>query len=199
MTALPNPKGIDVSNNNGPFNWESWHGHIQFAMAKATQGLTFRDSEFHHNWNGIRNIGAYRFAYHYGAPLDDPVKQAEFFVSVVAENGIQSDDNFVLDFEENAGLSPVDASFWAWTFCHHVNKLVAGHRTLVYTYPSFAEAGYCAKLGGHPLWIANYAVPRPTVPPPWHAWTFWQYSGSPLDLDEFNGSQEELDKFCRNE
>ena len=37
------PRGIDVSNNNDIFDWPSWRGYIEFASAKATEGLDFQD------------------------------------------------------------------------------------------------------------------------------------------------------------
>ena len=190
--------GIDVSNNNSQFDWERWKNHIQFAMAKATESDDFRDQQFERNWAAMKHLGIKRFAYHYGEPGVSPVNQAAFFLSTVGKHGINKDDNFVLDIETTDGMSPTDVSFWAWTFCHTVNERRPGHRMIVYTYPSFADAGNCAQLGRHPLWVANYAVPAPEVPPPWKQWTFWQYVGTPLGLDKFNGSRAELDKFCNN-
>jgi lysozyme len=190
--------GIDVSGNNGPFNWSPWKDHIQFAAAKATEGRNFTDPEFASNWQGMETIGVYRFAYHYGVPDNDPSGQASRFLETIESHGLKKDDNFFLDLEDTGGLDPVDVSFWAWTFCHEVNRLKPGHRTVVFTYPSFADEGNCARLGGHPLWIANYDVPTPEVPLPWRAWQFWQYSGQTLDRDVFNGDAAELAKFCGN-
>jgi lysozyme len=190
--------GIDVSNNNGVFDWDRWQGHIQFAMAKATETDDFQDAQFERNWDAMRKLGIKRLAYHYAEPAVSPARQARFFLNTVSKYGINRDDNFVLDLEQTDGMSPVDVSFWAWTFCHTVNTLRPHHRTIVYTYPSFADAGNCAQLGGHPLWVANYGVPAPEVPPPWRTWRFWQYVGTPLGLDKFNGSKAELDKFLGN-
>ena len=190
------PRGIDVSNNNGIFNWADWKGRIQFASVKATEGLTFRDQQFPRNWEYMHRYGLYRFAYHYGDPAVDPSQQARFFTDYVKVTGMYAHDNFVLDLEETGGLSPVDVSFWAWTFCTEMNRLNPGHRILVYTYPDFAEQGNCAKLSGWGLWIANYEVPHPHVPAPWKFWRFWQNTGTGLDQDVFNGSLKDMETFC---
>ena len=196
---MTRPQGIDISDNNGPnFDWEAWRHHIQFAMVKCTEGLTYTDPTFAHNWSGMNKIDVYRFAYHYGHPEEDPSHQAHFFLNTLEKHGISKADNFVLDLEDDGGLSPLQVSFWAWTFSHEVNRLRPGHRTLTYTYPAFADPGNLSMNGSHPLWIANYDVPEPHVPPPWKRWAFWQKSGKGVDLDEFNGSDRELAHFCRN-
>jgi len=189
------PNGIDISNHQPQFDWAAWNGHIQFASVKATEGLTFQDAWFGYNWEWMEKIGVFRFAYHYAHPNLDPVKQAKFLVDYVKLHGLKRHDNFVLDLEETNGRSPREVSFWAWVFCHTINQ-ITGQRVLVYTYPSFAEAGNCAMLGGWGLWIANYGVPQPTVPAPWKYWRFWQYTSDPLDLDRWNGDEMTLAQYC---
>lgn len=190
------PGGIDVSNHNGLFDWAAWRGHIKFASAKATEGLNFQDAQFARNWEWMKKLKLYRFAYHYGHPDLNPVQQAEYLVRFVKLQGLEAGDNFVLDLEETGGLNPVDVSFWAWVFCTTINKIAPGHRILVYCDPSFAEEGNCAKLGGWGLWIANYGVPAPHVPPPWRYWRFWQTDGVTLDHDVFQGTEDELETYC---
>jgi GH25 family lysozyme M1 (1,4-beta-N-acetylmuramidase) len=103
----------------------------------------------------------------------------------------------VLDLEVTDGRSPIDVSFWAWTFCTEMNRLNPQHRVLVYTFPAFAAEGNCARLQDWALWIANWGVPAPEVPAPWRWWTFWQYAeGKTVDLDRFNGNPQQLDDFC---
>jgi lysozyme len=190
------PRGIDVSNNNGIFDWPTWRGFINFASAKATEGLDFQDEQFPRNWQYMRKLGIYRFAYHYAHPDLDPAQQARYLTDYVRKQGLYPHDNFLLDLEETGGLSPVDVSFWAWVFCTEINRLNPGHRVLVYCDASFAEAGNCAKLGGWGLWVANYGVPKPTVPAPWKYWRFWQYSGSGVDQDVWNGDDRTLAEYC---
>lgn len=188
--------GIDVSNRNGMFDWASWEGHIDFAMVKCSEGLGFTDLEFARNWHWLKRIGVRRFAYHYGHPGEDPAKQARRFVDLVKAQGLEHGDNFVLDLEDTDGTHPIHVSFWAYVFMREVQRLAPHHRVLVYTYPAFAIAGNCAKLGSWHLWIANYEVSTPHVPLPWRNWAFWQFVGSPLDRDRFHGNYTDLQHFC---
>jgi lysozyme len=188
------PRGIDVSNNNGIFNWADWKGKIQFAGMKATEGLTFKDDQFPRNWEYAKKYKLYRLAYHYGHPNLDPADQAKYFTDTVRAQGLQDHDNFYLDLEETDGMAPVDVSFWAWTFCTEMNRLNPGHRILVYTNRGFALEGNCAKLGGWGLWLADWN-PAPVVPPPWRYWRFWQNTGTGLDEDVFQGTMDEMEIF----
>ena len=123
-----NPQGIDVSNRNGKFDWAAWNGHIEFAMAKATEGIDFKDQEFNRNWRHMKLLKLHRFAYHYGHPVNDPSMQARIFTDFVKENGLERGDNFVLDLEDPDGSQPGHVSRWGWTFLKEVNGLCPGHR-----------------------------------------------------------------------
>lgn len=187
-------RGIDVSGYIP--DWPQWG--LQFGMCKATEGAPgeawdFDEPAFDANWAGMKRAGIRRFAYHYAHPSADPAAQAAFLTRVVRAAGLEKGDNFVLDLESADGLPPIRVSFWAYVFCSEINRLNPGHRVLVYTYPWFAEQGYCAKLGNWALWIANYNVPRPAVPLPWRRWQFWQYTGGlDTDHDVFSGTEAEL-------
>jgi GH25 family lysozyme M1 (1,4-beta-N-acetylmuramidase) len=194
------PEGIDVSDNNGPhFDWESWKGHIEFAMCKATEGDTFLDPVFPENWKGMHQIGVRRFAYHFARPAEsDPHVQALMFTKVVRAQGLEKGDHFVLDLEDSGGLHPLQVSFWAYVFRQEMFRLNPGHRCLVYTFRDFAEQGYCAKLGNSELWIAQFDTPQPTMPVgPWKRAAFWQDTGTGLDRDVFMlGDVKALESFC---
>lgn len=208
--------GIDVSDNNGDFDWQAWHGAIDFAMIKASEGpqpdypTGYHDTQFERNWSASRALGIHRFAYHYFRPDHDPAYQARYFVDIVRAAGLDLVDNFVIDWEApNSEMSIHAQAFAAWVFCTEVQRLTDHkHRMLVYTFPYFGDEGYCAMLGRWDLWIANWGAPSPAVPPPWSnpedgrpGWHFWQFApGSPggktPDLDRFNGSAHELEVYC---
>lgn len=194
--------GIDVAWPQGArYNWRAWAGKIQFGMTKATEGLDLIDPDLYDNWDAMWFLQPDhrlpRFAYHWFHPKDDPIHQAEFFVSAVKLHGLLPGDNLVMDLEDNDGLHAPTVASRAKTFLNHVNGLAPGHRILVYTNPGFAEAGNCWGLQSWYLWIANYGVTKPKVPAPWHNWTFWQSSSNPIDTDLFNGSQDDLLAFTR--
>jgi hypothetical protein len=62
-------KGIDVSHYQGSINWKDVkNGGFSFAMAKATEGLTYVDPTFGTNYAGMHAVGLVRSAYHFGRP-----------------------------------------------------------------------------------------------------------------------------------
>lgn len=191
MSKLELAHGIDC-NEYVP----SWHGY-DFGMVKATEGDYYTNPDFTRNWDEMKKAGILsRFAYHYARPSLDPSVQARKLVEHVRTVGLDQHDHFVLDLEETDGLKPYQVSFWAWVFATEVNRLAPGHRCLIYTYPAFAHAGNCARLGSWFLWIADYGVAAPDVPPPWRTWTFWQWKpGTQVDWDLFNGTRTQMDYF----
>jgi GH25 family lysozyme M1 (1,4-beta-N-acetylmuramidase) len=195
-------EGIDVAWPQGAhFPWEFERGKIAFGMAKATEGTGLTDPDFGHNWDSMwwlrPDHRLPRFAYHFFRAAEDPVAQAVHFTSVVKAHGLLPGDNLVMDLEVSDGLEPAGVAARGVTFLRTVNELAPGHRVLVYTMPSFAEAGNCAGMGSWYLWIANYDVQRPAVPAPWKDWTFWQCGDSPVDTDVYKGTGEQLLEFCR--
>jgi lysozyme len=85
-------------------------------------------------------------------------------------------------------------------------EAATGKRPIIYAGPAFFNAlGNPQEFAEYPLFIANYDVTCPDIPPPWGGWTFWQsgdsskVSGvvSDADSDVFNGSSEQLLQFAR--
>ena len=196
---MPNATGIDVSNHQGEFDWHA-HPHISFAGVKATEGTGFSDPDFPRNWQQMREVYSnklVRIAYCFAHPGEDMHAQADTLVAHVREHGLQDGDHFAIDLEVNDGLPPAEVARFGAAFSARVNRLAPGHRCLSYTFVSFAEAGNCARQGPWRLWIADYGVAAPKVPPPWQRWHIWQSSGSGLDYDVFNGTREQLLDFAR--
>jgi lysozyme len=204
---MSHPTGIDVAYPQGSYNWSAQKGKISFGMCKVTEGLTVTDPDWVHNWNSMWSMNSShtfpRFAYHYFHADDDPVKQAEHFVSTVKTHGLLAGDNLVCDLEattasgSNDGIAPATVAARARQFLEQLDRLASGHRVLVYTSPGFAEAGNCAGMSSWALWIAHYGVSKPSVPKPWSGWQFWQRGDSPIDTDVFNGTEAGLLSWCR--
>ncbi|MCO6011565.1 glycoside hydrolase family 25 protein [Actinoallomurus purpureus] len=156
-----------------------------FVVLKATEGITINDSRFAAWWKSLD--GKLRGAYHFAHPSNDPVIEADHFLSVVAGRLLPG-DVLVLDHETRGPSPPHDAS-WARLWLQRV-EAKTGIRPIVYTFLSFAQEGRCAGLGGYPLWIADPSRPagRPRVPGPWKTWALHQYSETGgIDRDVFNG------------
>jgi len=195
-------EGIDVAWPQGAhFPWEFQKDKIAFGMCKATEGTGLADPDFAPNWDAMwwlrPDHRLPRFAYHFFRPNLDPAAQAAYFVARVKAHGLMPGDNLVMDLEVDDGLDHAAVAARGTEFLRHVNELAPGHRVLVYTFVSFAEAGNCAGMDPWYLWIADYGVSRPAVPAPWSQWTFWQNGDSPQDTDVFNGDGAALLAFCR--
>jgi lysozyme len=186
-------QGIDVSHYQGTVDWQQVSAAgIQFAFAKATEGVTFADSEFATNWAAMKAAGILRGAYHFFEPTDDAGQQATFFLSTVQfESG---DLPPVLDVETAAATS---AELWqgVQTWLDQV-EAATGVQPILYLNSSFAnENAAPTSLAAYPLWLAQYEVDQPTVPNGWTTWLLWQYSQSgtingvsgSVDLDQLNG------------
>ena len=207
---MSNATGIDVSNNNGIFDWSA-HPDIAFAAAKCVEGphdgeAMFYDPTFADNWKAMRH--AYgnklvRYAYCFFHPASDPIAQADALTSTAREHGLQFGDGFWLDLEPYEGLATPDGlpaaevAEAARKFCRRVNHNAPNCRVMVYCDRATAEAGCCAGLGRWRLVLAEYGVTKPTVPAPWETWHIWQKSGTVLDRDVYNGGKGALQDFMR--
>jgi lysozyme len=105
----------------------------------------------------------------------------------------------VLDFEDPL-LSPGAAFEWL-----NQVALWVGRAPIIYSDPAVIKhvlGSIPASFVTMPLWIAEYGISVPKISP-WGKWTFWQYENggsipgitTPVDLDWFNGSLEDLQAF----
>ena len=186
--------GIDVSKWQGVVNWkEVQQAGVAFAFARATYGTSEIDSSFAANWQGMKDAGLTRGAYHFFLAAEDPAQQAEFFLRTVGS--LDADDlPPVIDVEADSGTSPnLVANVQTWLSA--VEKAL-GRTPIIYTAPSYWNANMNSDFGNYPLWVAEYGVTQPKAVNGWTNWTFWQYSESGkvsgvngnVDLDYFNGA-----------
>jgi lysozyme len=204
--------GPDVSDHQGEIDWPAVRGdgfELAFAIAKATEGAHVGDATFARNWHGIRARGLLRGAYHFARPsaASDPAGQAEeqarhFLDAVDAEGGLHPGDlPAVLDLETTDGLLGAGLHAWvgAWaaTVHRHTGRLPIIYTNAFWTNAMPAHAG----AFGCRLWIADWGVREPRVPPPWTRWALWQTSSTgrlpgistAVDLNRFNGTRAELE------
>jgi lysozyme len=196
--------GTDVSDHDPGTDWPTVKTTQNFAIVKATEGVTFTNILFASDWAAIKNVGMIRGAYHYFHPNDDPTAQAEFFLKTVGTLGAD-DLPAILDWEISGGETAAVQISRALTWLQFV-EAATGKTPMVYFGPSFYNSlGNPIEFARYPLYIANYDETCPDIPPPWTKWTFWQLDDqgsidgiqSPsADLDQFNGSAEQLLQFA---
>ena len=192
--------GIDVSHWDGNISWVRLkQSGVQFAYIKATEGSEYVDPNFTRNWIGASDAGVIRGAYHFFAPNDDPILQAEHFLRTVSNNG--NDLVPVLDIEVAERLDPAKLRTNILLWLQTVEKKL-GVKPIIYTDNGFWEAHVRGNFASYDLWIADWqAKTSPILPAGWSDWVFWQYSvkgrvdgidDPSVDLDYFKGTRSEL-------
>ena len=201
--------GIDVSHNNGKPDWGKVAAAAKvFAYAKATEGFTFKDSEFAKNWAAIKHAGMKRGAYHFFHPHTLPENQADHFCTVVGslEPG---DLPPAVDLEwtkpdpdEWPKVPAADRVGLVLRFLKRVEERL-GMRPIIYSSKEWVHEFIpdATALAAYGLWVADFkSKDKPLIPPAWKQWVFWQHTdkGSVagikggVDLDRFNGSPDDL-------
>ncbi|TXK40675.1 hypothetical protein FR742_14685 [Nonomuraea sp. C10] len=171
--------GQDVSNYQPDHDWEA--SPAEFGIIKATEGTGFTDKTFARHWQELDKKGIVRGAYHYAHPRNNPIAEAEHFLSVVNSQPAKPGDLLVLDLETTNGRSVSEVNAWAKAWLSHV-KAKTGVTPLFYSGWHFADT-YGAGLSEYPLWVAHYSKPKGEITPPadWKSWTIHQYSDKPID------------------
>jgi GH25 family lysozyme M1 (1,4-beta-N-acetylmuramidase) len=213
MATVP---GIDVSYWDAGIDWPKVRATGQrFVVAKATEGITYKDPTFDDNWFGAKSAGLLRGAYHFFRCNVDAKKQADYFIDYVKTVKDNGELPPVLDLETNDGASKdkivVGAKIW-------LDRVEAafGKKPIIYSGQYFLQ-DYLVVAGGgppawakdYPLWLAQYPYQyvegmKPTLPRGWFSYTIWQYSdkgkvngiNASVDMNLFNGTLEELYKFA---
>lgn len=177
-------EGIDVSHWQGTIDWARVKGAGKtFAIAKATEGIGFKDDKYERNKAGAMGQGMKFGAYHFGRPKNNPVQEADWFVNNM---GLQRGMLIpTLDIEVTDGLGPTAITNWTKAFLARVHERT-GVKAMIYTSPSFWRSAFndtrwFADNGYSMLWVAHWGVTSPSLPASnWggKSWTFWQYTSS---------------------
>ncbi|WP_168798026.1 glycoside hydrolase family 25 protein [Pacificoceanicola onchidii] len=190
--------GIDVSHYQGTVHWgQVARAGMQFAYVKATAGLTYKDPRYSANISGARKAGLTAGAYHFYIPGDDPIKQAEHYLSHVTVGPGSLPP--ALDLESiPASDSDSDVGDTALKWLKHVEEKT-GCKPVIYSNGSYYREYLGKPLEGYPFWLAEYAN-HPRLPSGIKDWTFWQHSQTGrvtgitghVDLDLFQGTPADL-------
>ena len=195
---------IDISHHNAnPDFQQAKAAGIVGVIHKATQGLTFKDSQYLANREKALDAGLLWGAYHFGDGSDGTA-QADFFLSFVSPG---PDTLLVLDFEPNTQGATMSLD-GARAFVGEVNAKVGRFPGL------YSGSLIKQQLGNNTdpilaqcfFWLAQYGN-NAVVPPNWPTWTLWQYTDGNVgpqphsvdgigncDRDKFNGDLDALNK-----
>jgi GH25 family lysozyme M1 (1,4-beta-N-acetylmuramidase) len=177
-------EGIDVSHWQGNIDWSRVKASGRtFAIAKATEGVGFRDSAYTRNKAGAMGQGLKFGAYHFAQPANDPIKEADWFVNNAGyQRGMLVP---TLDLERTGGRGPTALTNWVKAWVSRVDARL-GVKPMIYMSPAFwrtnlNDTRWFADNGYGILWVAHWGVSSPSVPASnWggRSWTFWQYTSS---------------------
>lgn len=192
--------GTDVSKYQVDVDWNAVRrSGISFAFIKATEGGDRLDDRFAEHWNGAKQAGIPRSAYHFYYFCRPAIEQARWYIQ-----NVPRDPNAlppVLDMEWNAHsptckLRPNEAIVRKEMkiFLNAVEKHY-GKRPIIYTTVDFFDENNLNQLHGYPFWLRSTAG-HPTEKYGPHPWTFWQYTGTgtipgikgDADINVFAGS-----------
>ena len=177
-------EGIDVSHWQGTIDWvKVANAGKTFAIAKVSEGVGFKDDKYDRNKAGAMSNGMKFGAYHFGRPKNDPVQEADWFVSQMdLERGMLIP---TLDIEVTDGRGPTAMTNWTKAFLQRVYERT-GVKPMIYTSPAFWRNNFnntrwFADNGYSVLWVAHWGVSSPSVMADnWggKSWTFWQYTSN---------------------
>ena len=194
--------GIDISHHNGKVDFRGVKADgFKYCFCKATDGLSFIDPRFLENWNGARDSGLLRGAYHFAQPTLSARAQAEHFFAVVGARQ-PGDLPPVLDLEKVTSLPAGAVVDWALEFMARAAELFKVD-PILYTGPGYwgSQLGQTSRLKNYLLWEAHYTENRqPLAMTPWSRFTLWQFTdkgrsagiSTNVDVNRFQGSEDEL-------
>jgi lysozyme len=196
-TTLP---GVDVTVYYGSIDWTNVKkAGIVFAYVRANDGTSYTDPGFSTYWSGMKATGIIRGAFSFFEPSEDATVQANYFLNIIGT--LQPGDlPPMLDVEVTDGESAATIAAGLTNWIKTV-ELATGRVPVIYTAPGFWNGLVGnTNFSAYPLWAANWGVTCPTLPEGWTNWAIWQYSdsgtipgiGGAVDLDEFNGSMNDI-------
>lgn len=162
-------KVVDASNNNGAVDFHA----VKQAGAvgvwlKVSEGTSFVDATYAHNRAAASAAGLKVGGYHFGHPSNDPVEEANHFLSLLMLH--PGDLVPMLDLEATDGKTSAQVHDWAVKFLQVV-KAAKKEWPGTYSGDDFMHANALDTLPG-PKWVADYGH----VPVYCTHWDAWQES-----------------------
>jgi GH25 family lysozyme M1 (1,4-beta-N-acetylmuramidase) len=198
--------GIDVSSYQGNVDWSATAASgNRFAYVKATESTDYVNPFFAQQYDGSHAAGMLHGAYHFARPEQSSgSEQANYFVD---HGGNWSPDGTTLpgalDVEYNPdgdtcyGLSPQAMTSWIRDFSD-TYRARTGRFPVIYTSTRWWTQCVAGTFNTtNPLWVANYADTVGPLPRGWNFHTFWQNTSTPVDSDQFNGSEDRLQALAK--
>ena len=200
-------QGIDVSKYQGKIDWASVRSAgTEFAFIKATEGGTLVDERFVENWDGAKQAGVSRGAYHFMFWCRPAEEQAAWFRSTVPSDPDALPP--VLDLEWNAQSRtcprrlPREEALAMIKVMLHEMEAHTGKRPIIYTDVTFHRDVLEGELSHYPHWVRSVAA-EPQERYANRPWLLWQYTAAgrvpgiqtEVDLNAFYGGRADWARF----
>jgi lysozyme len=183
------PGCFDISHNNGSVKWSQVPDTYTCVFIKATQGTKFVDPQFGANREGAQDTNRLIIPYHF-INAEDPELQTAHFVETAK---LTHSSSCMLDWE---GQPPPPLAV--------LEAMIKSLRVTTGRAPIVYHGIY--DLVSRPVNVCPWMVPK-WGPEPDHRfkWLFWQDTAKgtvpgvhgTVDHDWFNGTTEQITKFCR--
>lgn len=193
--AAPTVQGTDVSNLTTVTSWPGVEAAgMSFAGVMAFDGASVSNPSYDSQVAGALSAGLFVMPYVVGDPLKVATGGHQFSdkawgVISSAATPYAAGGHYLpiaLDMEEQLqvtskecyGLTPSQMVTWISEFAAAA-KSKTGIAPVIYSNPNWwhdCTGNTKALAAGDPLWIADYGVASPAIPPGWPGYTFWQSS-----------------------
>jgi len=194
---------LDISYYQEPnkINYDVLLSQVAGVIVRAGYG-TRKDTAFERHYSEIkaRNIpvGVYHFMVEYKT-VDEQLAMVRQALS-----GKTFELGFWADVELENGAEPLTRNT-VIEYMFKASSLVYGIYTGAWTWnPIMGKDNPYSQM---PLWVADYAHNKPSLPNGWSTWRLWQYTSSGrlqgyaknLDMSHFNGTNEQFQAWVRGE
>ena len=194
--------GIDVSSHNGEIDFDKVKADgYSFVIIKASEGLEHHDSRFATNYDNARKSGLKVGAYHFFRKDTDGLNQAKNFLETIGWRKL--DLPLVVDVEDWSNAKNVEDERTQKNLDAMLDNLRSrGHKVMVYTngdgYKKYIKDGQI----NINLWLCAFKQPDKLkhIPHQLQQYSHWgRVKGiwGDVDLNVFNGSQEQWDKWLQ--
>jgi GH25 family lysozyme M1 (1,4-beta-N-acetylmuramidase) len=216
--------GVDVSHWNSKIDWmtlAAHRGRISFAYVKGSEGANFKDPQFDENWQGAKQAGLKRGAYHVLNLCKTADEQFKFITGVVPKDRDALPIAVDLEWDDGPRNSPQSR-------CNDIDKIRSMLHDLLIRLEKYygkipvihaSASGVGAILNSafyrYPLWLEGFQKSKefdktlspeivgPRLPGE-NPWTIWQVSATgrvpgatqPITIDVFFGNEGQLAAFA---
>ena len=195
--------GIDVSAHNGDIDFQKVkEDGYSFVIIKASEGVSHHDSKFDINYDNARNAGLKVGAYHFFRKNTDGLNQAKNFLETIGWRKL--DLPLVIDVEDWSNDKNVKDDRTQKHLDAMIDNLRSrGLKVMVYTngagYKKYIKDGQV----NINLWLCAFRSPDKLrhIPHQMQQYSHWgRVKGiwGDVDLNVFNGSREQWDKWLQD-